>query len=67
MSTKVSLSYWDNRTPTPEEVAFRLYESGQISHEELIRLLQDTINAVALANGYVDEYGLPCRESCERK
>lgn len=42
------------------EVAFRQHEDGRLSREELLRILEQVINATALENGYAERYGLPC-------
>lgn len=44
------------------EVAFRLHEEGRIDKAELVHILEQCLNAVALENGYADEHGLPFPE-----
>jgi hypothetical protein len=41
------------------EIAFKLFENGDITREELTRTLEKCINAAAISNGYADELGLP--------
>jgi hypothetical protein len=41
------------------ETAFRLHEKKCISREELVRILQQCVNATVLENSYADQYGLP--------
>ena len=44
------------------EGAFRLHEEGRITREELVRIIEQCVNAAAVANGYADEHGLPFPE-----
>ncbi len=39
--------------------AFKLNETGDLSDDGLISILEQLINATAMDNGYADEYGLP--------
>ena len=48
------------------ESAFRLHEEGQITREELVHVVAQCLNAVAIANGYADEHGLPFPEHDSR-
>ena len=41
------------------EIAVRLHKEKLLSHEDLMGILQDLVNANALDNGYADKYGLP--------
>lgn len=41
------------------ETAFRLHKEGHITRKELVHIIEQCINAVALENGYADEHGLP--------
>lgn len=42
------------------ELAFRLYEEGHLSREDLTDIVGDCINIVAIENGYASKHGLPC-------
>ena len=46
-------------------LAFRLHKEGHITREELVHVVGQCINAVALENGYADEHGLPFPEHVE--
>lgn len=41
------------------ETAFRLHEEELLSREDLVRLLEQCVNATALENGYAEAHGLP--------
>jgi len=45
------------------EIAFKQYEKGNITHKELVCILERCINATAQMNGYVEQYGLPFPET----
>ncbi len=44
------------------EIAFKQFEAGHITKEQLVETLQKCTNAIALTNGYADQYGLPFPE-----
>lgn len=44
------------------ERAFRLHEEGRITHEELVRIVEQCINVAAIGNGYADTHDLPFPE-----
>jgi len=41
------------------ELAFQLYGQKRITREELVHVIEQCINAVAIENGYADQHGLP--------
>lgn len=41
------------------KIAFDLHEKKLLSRQELVRVLQECVNAAAIENGYADEHGLP--------
>ena len=41
------------------EIAFKLFENGGITREELTRTIEKCVNAVSIENGYADKLGLP--------
>lgn len=41
------------------ETAFRLHKEKLLSREDLLRILEECVNATALDNRYTDTYGLP--------
>ncbi len=41
------------------EIAFRLHDESRISHQELVSIVEQCVNIVAIENGYADEHGLP--------
>jgi hypothetical protein len=41
------------------EIAFKLFENGDITREQLTRTVEKCINVVAIENGYADTLGLP--------
>lgn len=46
--------------------AFRLHKEKRISRKELMRILQQCVNVVAIENGYADELGLPFPKAAQR-
>lgn len=44
------------------ETAFRLHAEEILSREELVHILQQCVNSVAIENGYANVHGLPFTE-----
>jgi len=41
--------------------AFHLYEERRITKKQLVDILKECVNGVAVENGYANQYGLPFR------
>jgi len=53
-------------TRSVAEVAFRMHEKGILPREELLRILRQCVNSVAIENGYADTHGLPFSKRANR-
>jgi hypothetical protein len=41
------------------KIAFKNYEEGHLSKEELLKVLKRCVNCRAVENGYVERFGMP--------